>query len=220
MSIKIQNSDGGKIAEGFAHETNDCTVRTLSNSTGLPYKESHRLAKIAGRFNGHGMKKTQIDVMLSELAKGGHWTIREIPVPQPSVTSHWYDSVRGFRRTRRQRVGGITKGDFLRRLPKTGNFYCASTSHAFAVVDGILKDHREAGRCKMVAAWEIIPVYPQFAPVPVETPERLAEMEEMKRKITRLEEMAAMKKRIAELEKQRDQDRPRVLAAGYAAGRS
>lgn len=217
----MQNSDGGKTAEGFSHETNDCTVRALANSTGLSYKESHRLTAIAGRKPHHGMDKTKLDKLMVELAKGGRYTVNELLVPQATVVPGRFVS-RGYgsiRRVRRQRVGGISVNEFLWRLPKTGTFYLCCTTHAFAVVDGVLRDPRQLSRAKMASAWQITQVYPQTLPVPapvapVVDTARLAEMEEMKRKIARLEEMVAMKKRIAELEKQMG---PKAFAAAAGA---
>ena len=46
MRMRVQDSDGGKIAEGFVYEDKDCTVRALANSTGLSYKESHHIAAV------------------------------------------------------------------------------------------------------------------------------------------------------------------------------
>jgi hypothetical protein len=211
--VKVQNSDGGKTAEGFAHENNDCTVRALANSTGLSYKASHEIARKAGRRNGSGMTTEKLRKMMGLLQ---NYTVTEVTVPAPTVVPGVRFLRRSLRRTKR--LGGISVNEFLWRLPKQGAFYLCCTTHAFAVVDGVLRDPREMSRAKMLLAFKIESKFDAVAaPAPVqvktETPERLAEMEEMKRKIARLEEMAAMKKRIAELEKQL----PKAMSA--AAGR-
>jgi hypothetical protein len=223
--VKVLNSDGGKTAEGFAYETNDCTVRALANATGLSYKNAHKYCALAGRKQGQGMDQTQIRRVMELIRQDGVYEIKELLVPQPSFIPGM-SIVNSFTRRRRnirraKRVGGITVNEFLWRLPKQGQFYLCCTSHAFAVADGVLRDPRQMSRAKMMCAFEIktidqrVPA-PALAPkvVPPQTPERLAEMEEMKKKIARLEEMAAMKKRIAELEKQLGTPKTMSAAAG------
>jgi hypothetical protein len=237
--IKVQRSDGGKVAEGFAYETNDCTVRTLANTTGLSYKESHRLAKLAGRRDHSGMDKIKLTRLFAELVKGGRYEVKELPVPQVSFVGGGLKLTRfgGLVRARRQRVGGTSVAQFVRTLPKKGSFYLACSTHAFAIVDGVLRDGRLMGRGKMFAAWQITQVYPQAAPqvpegervehksLPAGKPfhveqmdaadaARRAEMEEMKRKIARLEEMKRMKERIALLERQLGVQKAQGATAG------
>src|SRR5271156_2691424 len=111
MSIRVQNSDGGKVAEGFAFETNDCTVRALANASGLSYKEAHRIAKASGRHAHRGLKHSEVRNMLTvELTKGGRYEVVEIPVPQATIVCLPQTSFR----FRLQRVGGMSVANFLR----------------------------------------------------------------------------------------------------------
>jgi hypothetical protein len=50
-----------------------------------------------------------------------------------------------------------TVAEYLRRLPEQGRFYLASTTHAFAYVDGVLYDNIKGGkmRARMARAVEV-----------------------------------------------------------------
>lgn len=45
--------------EGFEHEHNDCSVRTLSLVAEIPYLAVHSAFKEAGRKDGHGVPKNE-----------------------------------------------------------------------------------------------------------------------------------------------------------------
>ncbi len=43
--IKLNATDGGKVAAGFEHEYNDCAVRALAVSTGISYGDAHDMLR-------------------------------------------------------------------------------------------------------------------------------------------------------------------------------
>ena len=125
-----------RSAAGFTKETNDCTVRALVNSAGIPYAEAHKLMKKHGRRDRHGATMTSIKNCLME-----------------------------FNATRVERIGAkwefegkgrkVSLKTFCKFFNK-GSYYVVLNTHALAVVDGIIHDSFQnlAGR-RIDAVWKM-----------------------------------------------------------------
>lgn len=62
--MKYEYSDGGRSGAGFT-ERNDCVVRALAISLGIPYPEAHSRAKAFGRRKGCRMKWPNFRAMMA-----------------------------------------------------------------------------------------------------------------------------------------------------------
>jgi hypothetical protein len=61
----IRFSLGVNRDEGYETEWRDCTVRSLQNTTGVPYRDAHHKLHLEGRVNKHGI---YYDITLSKWA--------------------------------------------------------------------------------------------------------------------------------------------------------
>jgi hypothetical protein len=123
-----------------AGETRDCTVRALSNASGMHYDQAHELLKKHGRKNRCG---AFFGTMLKAYGEAGFVL----------------DSVHGTtgaaryaaRITRREACEGIT---LARILPKLafGEYIVNTTGHAVAVVNGKIIDTFDNPAGKRVVA--------------------------------------------------------------------
>jgi hypothetical protein len=164
-------SDAGRSAT-HQTETNDCTVVAMAHAAGITYAEAHCWAKGAGRKNRGGMRNYEIACMMRRYEASGAAKIQVVPFEPPTrpsiVKTATYSPLNGmWSRFRRPRRTGTTVAQFIRTLPKKGRFYVACTSHAFAVVGGVLMDnnYRPKMRALMSLCYEIIPTQPKVAPV-------------------------------------------------------
>jgi hypothetical protein len=138
-------------------EHNDCAVVATANVLDIPYSEAHALLRKHGRRNRRGTKWN-----ITKKALESRVTIKEHIIGVPMSNMGF------FRATRRQYP---TVAQYLHKLPKTGNFLLASTTHAFAYVNGELRDNIEGGkmRARMARCVEVI------TEKPVETKTELAQ---------------------------------------------
>jgi len=163
--MRAIQSDAGR-SKTHPNETNDCAVVAFAHSTGIPYDQAHRLLASAGRRPRCGTRTSMMTSALNAGVRMGLFTFKHMDVPssfKPVVST----SVWGVRHVGYRRSGGRTVADFVRSLPKKGRFYLCCTTHAFAVVDGVVYDnlHRPKSRARMVHAFEITTVA-NAAPLP------------------------------------------------------
>jgi hypothetical protein len=110
MQLKTRTTDGGKSTSGI-RDTNDCTIRALAISAGIPYEDAHRMGVESGRKQGRGHSPHRL---LRQAKKYG-------------IT---------YRKTRYKRV---TIQRFIKEN-MSGHYYVATNRHAFAIVNGIICD--------------------------------------------------------------------------------
>lgn len=110
------------------------------------------------------MRTSQVHDMIGLAQREGKIEARVIPVAMPTrvntgVIARYSPATGEWMRFRRQRRKGMTVASFVRTLPKKGRFYLGCTTHAFAVVDGVVLDnlYRPKMRATMYMAYEIIP---------------------------------------------------------------
>lgn len=139
----LKNSDIVKAPERML-EHNDCAVVATANVLDIPYSEAHALLRKHGRRNRKGTKWS-----ITKKALESRVTIKEHVIYEPKSNMAF------FRVIRRNLP---TVAQYLRNLPKTGNFLLASTTHAFAYVNGELRDNIEGGkmRARMARCVEVI----------------------------------------------------------------
>lgn len=94
-------------------DTKDCSVQALANALGIPYEESHKIYKDAGRKDMHG-------------AKAAVWSSVWRRYGQIIFTGN----------------APPTIAQFVRANP-TGSFLVGVNGHALAVVDGVVIDNRK-----------------------------------------------------------------------------
>jgi len=126
-----------KAAAGFGKETNDCAVRAMANSFGVPYAYAHAAMKAAGRKEGKGTRLADIhEVVISE-----HGGKRGVQIERIG---------KGVGQSQ------VSIGVFCKYHPH-GSFYCIVRGHAFAVVNGVVQDSgfNKAGR-RIYKAYEIV----------------------------------------------------------------
>jgi hypothetical protein len=126
-------SDAGRGAADKAHsDTNSCTVNALANTTGWEWNLCHDIAAESGRKRGKGHDPIKL------LKHAGHY------------------GVKSRRLTRIKRSNSWTVQKFIKKNP-TGKFYVCSSRHAFAIVDGVVKDWLHNGDLvRIVQAWRIL----------------------------------------------------------------
>jgi len=134
--LKTTYTDGGKEQAGFAHERNDCAVRALALSTGIPYAKAHDLLKAEGRKDRRGTKTWMTE---RALKKSG---------AQVELLSAW------VHRT-------ATLAEAVRTL-RNGRYLIIVRGHALALIDGVIHDAGDISdaRCRVRQAWRITPPTP------------------------------------------------------------
>jgi hypothetical protein len=153
-------SDAGRELT-HPHETRDCTVVALAHVLGVPYSEAHKIMAAAGRRPRKGMTHFAIEAVLNSLKQNG--VVADIigkPFTSTRPTIITGSAVHAYRMYgRRPRRQGTTVAQALCSLPRTGRFYLACTTHAFAYVDGKLLDNlnKSKMRALMSSCWQIIP---------------------------------------------------------------
>ena len=147
MKIQIVQLDKGAITK----EHNDCTVCALSNTSGLPYYQAHKIAKDAGRKMRRGFQTVKLITHC----------INNLNMP--------------FKRLEQK---PMTIAKFIQMFP-VGIFYVRRSGHAFAIINGVVVDHLDeeynTPRKRITHAWQFIPggsvehVPVQIAPVKAKT---------------------------------------------------
>lgn len=118
---------------GFEYEKNDCAVKALMAVTGVPYRDAHAWSAV------HFARKDCGAAMLWDKALGAHaqqaltiFGYRVYEQPAPAI-----ERPNGYKN-----YG--TLAQFVRTHSK-GRFLLSSTSHAFALIDGVVYDNGAAG---------------------------------------------------------------------------
>lgn len=125
-------------------EANDCTVRALSNASGMPYGEAHRALQRHGRVTGKGAPCT---VWHRAYIKAGLSLVGAFGVTQGTKALQ-----RIYKITPKK---GTTLATIMPSLSK-GKFIVIITSHALAVVDGCLIDsHSSSGNKSVIAVYKV-----------------------------------------------------------------
>ena len=118
---------GATSADAGLIDRNDCTVRALSNASGMEYAKAHALLADVGRVNGHGLRITAYH---SVYLKAG-------------FSAAFYGPKGRALRARLGMVGtdakGMTIGKFCEKHP-TGRHIIIIPGHALAVVNGQILD--------------------------------------------------------------------------------
>jgi hypothetical protein len=109
-------------------EHNDCAVVAHAHVVGSTYSEAHRALALHGRKPRRGTKATVSRAALKQVA-----TVTDIPVTYSTVTQT------------------------ISCLPKSGRYWIAAGGHAFAYIDGEIKDNlpRSKSRARVRACWRV-----------------------------------------------------------------
>lgn len=126
-------SDAGRSAADKLHnDTNSCTVNALANTTGWEWNLCHDIAAESGRKRGKGHDPVKL------LKHAGHYGVKSRRLTRIKSSNSW------------------TVQKFIKKNP-TGKFYVCSSRHAFAIVDGVVKDWLHNGDLvRIVQAWRIL----------------------------------------------------------------
>ncbi len=121
--------DAGRSASRRPRQKNDCTVRALALSRGLPYDDAYDLLKEAGRGCGE-----RFDL--------GRWLDGQVWATKIS-----FPAIKGEPR--------MNPVEFRRRYP-VGTYVCRVAKHVFTVIDGVVMDDKpvRGDRC-IYTAWQI-----------------------------------------------------------------
>jgi hypothetical protein len=99
----------------YEGERNDCTVRAISNVTGMEYDSVHRLLELYGRKNGKGFHLS-------------HWlNYKEGKYLFNELFSKWNGT------------GHYTLSSFIKKNP-TGTYLVCIDGHALCIKDGVILD--------------------------------------------------------------------------------
>jgi hypothetical protein len=120
--IRLTKTDGGKLQDGFSHETNDCGVRALALSTGMTYAKAHGLLKAEGRRDRKGTKQTQLEAALKNAGI-------EFAKIIPGTTSDLF-----YGRTYRPSLNATI------RKYNEGRYLVITNRHGLTLIDGIVHD--------------------------------------------------------------------------------
>ena len=114
------------------YERNDCTVRALAISTGLPYSDCYTILANFGRKPNKGTN------------------IRKFFKNNSSVLGFWFKKLR-FRKQ-------ITLNKFVKKY-SLGTYYVRISRHVFVVKDGVAIDMAKPKQyCRITDAWEVIDI--------------------------------------------------------------
>ena len=134
-TVKSRHKLARVIDEGYEHERADCTVRTIQNLTGVPYRDAH------GWCLKHGRKARQGFNFTARMA--GAQATKEI--------------VFGWRVRQVQLPFSVRKPTLTRVMPmlRQGRYAVLIAQHVFAVVDGMILDSGYNGaRCRVRSVWQ------------------------------------------------------------------
>lgn len=136
-AVPFDATDGGRKADGFQSETNDCTVRALAVATGSRYADAHRWLQRRGR----------------RMRKGCHFA---------SIVGAFGSNVLGHRLEFTPLV--VAKGlrAAIERNPQiaVGTWIIHSTHHVAVLRDGKLLDSFDSSRKVIDRAWRVLPLSP------------------------------------------------------------
>jgi hypothetical protein len=123
-----------------AGETRDCTVRALSNASGMHYDQAHELLKKHGRKNRRG-------AFFSTMLKA----YGEADFVLDSVHGTTWSAKQAAHISKRKASEGITLAKILPKLA-FGEYIVNTTGHAVAVVNGKIIDTFDNPAGKRVVA--------------------------------------------------------------------
>jgi hypothetical protein len=123
-----------------AGETRDCTVRALSNASGMHYDQAHELLKKHGRKNRCG-------AFFSTMLKA----YGEADFVLESVHGTTWSAKQAARIAKREASDGITLAKILPKLA-FGEYIVNTTGHAVAIVNGRIIDTFDNPSNKRVVA--------------------------------------------------------------------
>lgn len=121
-------TSGMNAGADYEYEHNDCSVRALSNCTGMSYKSSHDIHKSSGRKNRKGTDWTAL-----------HCAYGTAQMELKSICGKSYLSTLAHRTTGVPISAGTTVKTFLKNNPK-GKYILIIKSHALTVIDGGIID--------------------------------------------------------------------------------
>lgn len=121
--IKIVESDGGLQQSGIK-DTKNCTIRALSISCGISYKQADEIGTLAGRQRNKGFYSEKL---MKEATKHGITYKRKVFIPKISVKK------------------------FIQTYPK-GRFFCVRRGHAFTFIEGTIYDNVKTSSRHMISA--------------------------------------------------------------------
>ena len=116
------------VARKQLSERNDCTVTALTMTTKLPYVDCWAIAKKAGRKPAKAFVSSKV---VDAFNKSGRGTLKFVGRPF------------------------VTIKQFVKANPK-GVFYARRSKHAFAIIDGKVKNQR-GDRHIVTDAWMFVP---------------------------------------------------------------
>lgn len=118
--------DGGRAAAGFGEDQGSCVCRAVTIASGLPYKTVYDMMRArASRVPGHRVRHVK---------RPRHGPIRSHIETGLRTSAPWFRSMMvdlGFRWVPRDASEGF---------PETGRNVVLITSHAFAMIDGVIHD--------------------------------------------------------------------------------
>lgn len=156
-------------------ETNDCAVIALREATGFSYRDCHAFWEL------HGARKNRQGTYVNRVFnRTGSREFPELGFRATSAT-HWSDQHAAQNNAELAAVATrfcgvsaekapvshcrakerLTLARFLKKFP-VGRWFLCTSSHAFAVVDGVVVDHGSKAkvRCSLTDAWLITPLSP------------------------------------------------------------
>lgn len=146
-AIPLLKSDGGRAADGFCDEKNDCVVRATAFASGASYAEAHAFWSGLGRKSGKGVSIFfNIKALNKWLARRGLQLNRV--VKQKKVKSERLS-------IRYSIAENCTVRAFLKNYA-TGTYFCQTRDHAFTIKDGVIHDtYVWSDLRRIVYAWRV-----------------------------------------------------------------
>jgi hypothetical protein len=117
-----------------------CTVNALAITTGVSWEIAHAALKSAGRKNGRGVYMVQV-IRSRKLEDSGFY-FTEIPVDARAGFKH-------FTNGQPYNPNRVTLDRFAREH-RTGAYYLIKSGHAFALVDGVVRDWQANGSRSLI----------------------------------------------------------------------
>ena len=121
--MKYQNNDGGRKKAGWkGKKAGDCVPRAIAIALNLDYREV----------------RTELDGLTKEMTGGFDRTTNNgttAPIYHRFLISHGWTPV-------------LTKGAYLKDLPKDGTHIAIMTGHVATVINGTVHDAWDSRRCR------------------------------------------------------------------------
>ena len=125
--VAREKADAREGVSAEFHDTRSCTINALANCSSFQYEVCYQLGRATGRKRNCGHNPEKL---LREAKRYG-LKYRKLK----------------FRR--------LTLQKFVTRYPE-GSYYCVTSSHAFAVVNGIVRDwHQCPDMVRIIDSWRI-----------------------------------------------------------------